>query len=403
MMKILQHSVMMMFMPIIIVQCEESIYTYKGCKVYDVTPMTEDDVNFLHSLTENENFDFWSLRRNVGIISTVLVKPNQQDWFENSLNEKKIPFMVKIEDLEKVLNNERQSQLYTRNSRSSNSDGTLTFDRYYRHDEINKYLDNLAALHENFAVRTIGKSYEGRKIKAIKLTNGDGSENKNSIYIDAGTHAREWISVATALYLIEQLTTGDSLNILNNVDVIIQPVVNPDGYEYSHKFERLWRKTRSRSSAFQCIGCDPNRNFDYHWGEVGASNNQCSETYRGQTPFSEKETIALRDAVKEVKDSYLPETWKEIDEIAQIGANAIANATGTKYTIGSSTNVLYAAAGGSDDYFFAVDNIPISITMELPGGGFFGFDMPASKIEETVKESSIGIFAMIQAVSDKYK
>lgn len=285
-----------------------------------------------------------------------------------------------------VLNNERQSQLNARNSRSTDG-STLTFDRYYRHDEINKYLDNLAASRGNVEVKTIGKSYEGREIKAIKLTNGDGRKGKNSIYIDAGIHAREWIAPATALYLIEQLTTPS--DILNQVDVIIQPVVNPDGYEYSHRLERLWRKTRSGILPATCRGTDGNRNFDYHFGEVGASANPCSETFRGEKAFSEKETIALRDAVSEIKDSCkfyltlhsygnymlypwgytsdLPASWEEIDEIARIGADAIANATGTKYTVGSSTNVLYAAAGGSDDYMFGALNVPISITMELPG------------------------------------
>jgi hypothetical protein len=36
------------------------------------------------------------------------------------------------------------------------------------------------------------------------------------------------------------------------------------------------------------------------------------------------------------------------------------------------------------------------------GGGSFGFDMPASRIEETVRESAVGIFAMIEAVAEKY-
>lgn len=264
----------------------------------------------------------------------------------------------------------------------------MTFDRYYRHDEINKYLDSVAAGNKNHQVKTIGKSYEGREIKAIKLTNGDGNERKNAIYIDGGIHAREWISPATTLYLIRELTAGNSSTLLNQVDIVVQPVVNPDGYEYSHKSERLWRKTRSGSLPV-CKGVDGNRNFDFHWGETGASPMPCDETYRGQKAFSEKETEALRDAVKELGDkckfyltihsygnyllypwgytSDLPATWKDIDEIAQVGAGAIANATGTKYTVGSSTNVLYAAAGGSDDYMFGALNVPISITMELPG------------------------------------
>lgn len=269
----------------------------------------------------------------------------------------------------------------------------------------------------------VGKSFEGRDIKTIAITNGDG-RRKNSVFIDAGIHAREWIAPATALYLIKELTEGDARDILEEIDVVILPLVNVDGYEYTHSRERLWRKTRSKTTS-NCYGVDGNRNFDFHWGEVGASPSSCSETYRGKDPFSELETQALRDAVEAIKDtckfyltlhsfgnyllypwgwtSDLPETWRDMDEISQIGAEAIRNATGTRYTIGSSTNVLYAAAGGSDDYMFGVFDIPISITMELPGGGSSGFDLPAKSIDKTVKETATGIFAMIKAVSKKYE
>ena len=86
--------------------------------------------------------------------------------------------------------------------------------------------------------------------------------------------------------------------------------------------------------------------------------------------------------------------------MANAGAKAIQKATGTRYTVGSSTNVLYAAAGGSDDYALGVKGIPISITMELPGSGF---NLPASQIKSAVKESWIGIKAMALKVSEKYK
>lgn len=37
------------------------------------------------------------------------------------------------------------------------------------------------------------------------------------------------------------------------------PVVNPDGYEYTHTIDRLWRKNRKGSGT--CSGVDLNRNF----------------------------------------------------------------------------------------------------------------------------------------------
>lgn len=88
--------------------------------------------------------------------------------------------------------------------------------------------------------------------------------------------------------------------------------------------------------------------------------------------------------------------------MARAGSNAIRAANGTVYTVGSATNVFYAASGASDDYAFAVKKIPISITMELPGGGFLGFDLPVDRIRATVEETWIGIRAMALKVNQKY-
>lgn len=44
----------------------------------------------------------------------------------------------------------------------------------------------------------------------------------------------------TALYLMEQLVVNyDSHYELQSVDIIILPVTNPDGYEYSQQYVRL--------------------------------------------------------------------------------------------------------------------------------------------------------------------
>lgn len=97
----------------------------------------------------------------------------------------------------------------------------------------------------------------------------------------------------------------------------------------------------------------------------------------------------------------LPSNWQDLHALVNAGAQAIKAATGTKYTIGSSTNVLYAAAGGSDDYALGELGIPYSVTMELPRGGT-GFDPPPSQIERLVSETWIGIHAMAQHLADEF-
>ena len=114
---------------------------------------------------------------------------------------------------------------------------------------------------------------------------------KPVIFIEGGIHAREWISPATVTFFIRELVTNadyrDMIGMINDglvsitdnndtlemYDWIIVPVVNPDGYEFSHTDDRMWRKNRGKSKSLlniisNCRGIDLNRNFGYNWGEV---------------------------------------------------------------------------------------------------------------------------------------
>ncbi|XP_055914796.1 carboxypeptidase B [Eupeodes corollae] len=392
----------------------------EGYKIYDVTPTNTFEQQILEHLSKFEDYDFFHRPRALNVSSRVMISPEDQDDFENTLNKFSLGFEVINEDVSKAIHLERsQNTLFRSMSRG------VSFSSFQRFNQINAYLDELAAKYPNrVTVNNVGKSYEGRQIKTITITNGDKKANKNVIWVDGGIHAREWIAPAAALYVINQLVENFSANkdLLTKYDWVVMPVVNPDGYEYTHTKSRMWRKTRKPSSS-SCTGTDANRNFGFHWGEVGASSSSCSDTFRGEKAFSEPETQVVRDQLLKLKGrakfyltihsygnyllypwgwtSQLPSTVSNLDEVAKAGANAIRSATGTKYTVGSSTNVLYAAAGGSDDWAFGVAGIPISITMELPAGGS-GFDPSPSQIKPFVSETWIGIKAMAQKVISKY-
>ena len=68
-----------------------------------------------------------------------------------------------------------------------------------------------------------------------------------------GIHAREWVSPTSGLYTIHQIIQSHLNSRSGNpfdedvvgIDWYIMPLLNPDGYEYSHTHDRMWRKNRS--------------------------------------------------------------------------------------------------------------------------------------------------------------
>ena len=159
-----------------------------------------------------------------------------------------------------------------------------------------------------FLNQSIGRSIEGRDIPMIKITNLLNTSPKKAIWLNGGQHAREWISPATVLYLSYKLLIQCSKDVsvgwlLNNTEFLITPLQNPDGYEYSRKYDRYWRKNR-RVNADGSIGVDLNRNWDEHWGVYGASRDPNSETYMGTRPHSEPEVAAVADWLLRVPNRY---------------------------------------------------------------------------------------------------
>uniref|UniRef100_A0A1I8MX13 Peptidase M14 domain-containing protein n=1 Tax=Musca domestica TaxID=7370 RepID=A0A1I8MX13_MUSDO len=427
----LRCGVLVLALGAIVALSSASSIAYDGYKIFEVVPQTKEQIDFLFDLSKYEDlYDFFALKKIPNHVARVMVNPNEEENFLTALASLDLSPRVINENVGKTIEREFQLTKLKRSLSPFTGKGRLSTERYYSHGEINAYIEDLAERYPaRVAVQQVGKSYEGRDIKTITISNGDGRKNKNVIFMDGGFHAREWISPAAVLYVIDQLVENFEENsaLLADYDWVILPVVNPDGYEHTQTgtLARMWRKTRKPYTYLgkTCYGADPNRNFDFHWNEEGASNNPCVDTYAGPKAFSENETMIVSDLLHSLKGrgvmyltihSYgnyllypwgwtadLPETWPDLDEVARAGGDAIYEATGTVYSVGSSTNVLYIAAGASDDYAFYA-GFPISITMELPGGGLTGFDPPASKIDQFVTETWIGIRAMAHKVVEKY-
>ena len=165
-------------------------------------------------------------------------------------------------------------------------------------------------------VYDIGDSWEktqgiaNRDILALKISdNVAADEDEPEVLVTALHHAREWITTETAAALAERLTDSYGTDpqiswLVDNREVWIVPIVNPDGLDYSLGMDEMWRKNR-RLNADLTYGVDLNRNYDGSsngdsmgsWGGVGSSNMTSSEIYCGTSSFSEPETQAIRDLV----------------------------------------------------------------------------------------------------------
>ncbi|MHB1313783.1 MAG: M14 family metallopeptidase, partial [Gemmatimonadaceae bacterium] len=162
---------------------------------------------------------------------------------------------------------------------------------------IRAWVDSLAAANPRVSVDTVGSSYEGRPILAVKVgPRGDAADRPNVLFV-ATHHAREWAATEMALRLIRLLATATDArtdSLVNKRDVWIVPVVNPDGYQYTFTNDRLWRKNRHPYG--QARGVDLNRNHSTAWGldDIGSSPDPFSEIYRGPSPASEPEVKALQ-------------------------------------------------------------------------------------------------------------
>jgi len=183
------------------------------------------------------------------------------------------------------------------------------FDRFHNYDQVVAAL-NEAAAHYPQLVRVfdIGDSWEkaqgkaDRDIWAAKISdNVAEEEDEPEVLLMGCHHAREIITPEIVLYFMDYLLRNYGTDpyvtyLVNNRQIWLVPLVNPDGHAYVFSTDRWWRKNRRRNGDGS-YGVDLNRNYGYMWGydNQGSSPTPSDQTYRGPGPFSEPEVQAIRD------------------------------------------------------------------------------------------------------------
>jgi carboxypeptidase T len=178
---------------------------------------------------------------------------------------------------------------------------------FHTYAEMYADISAVAATHPAItSLFSIGKSYQGRQIWAMKISdNVRVDEAEPEVMFDGLHHAREHMSVEMTLAIMHWLVNGygsdaEITRLVTQREIWIVFNVNPDGGEYDISGGRYhyWRKNRQPNAGTTYIGTDLNRNYDYRWGCCGgASSNPASNLYRGAAAFSAPETRAIRDFV----------------------------------------------------------------------------------------------------------
>jgi murein tripeptide amidase MpaA len=201
---------------------------------------------------------------------------------------------------------------------------------YLNVDEVDTAVVNLASTYSSICtlITLPNTTFGTRTCHALRL-GGGAAGSRDCVTIIGGQHAREWgsceILVDLAADLLEAYTNATGLayggksytaaqiqTLLNTLHLVIFPLVNPDGRDYSQMHDLVhtdggWRKNRNPANnggSDACDGVDLNRNYDFlfdlskfapaaHITDF-TSTNPCDLTYQGPKPFSEPETLNVR-------------------------------------------------------------------------------------------------------------
>ncbi len=381
--------------------------SYAGDSVVRVFLKSDADLATMLAISQ----DHWTEDVGVGVMEFRVTPEGLK-----ALDATGIGYQVVLEDVGALIDAERQ--------RLAGDEGGIAggawFNDYKTYAQVGTRLTELAALRPAIATTfTAGFSLEGRLIRGIRISGA--APGAPAVLLNGCQHAREWIAVMVPMYVADRLISDYDTDpvvqgLVDSLEFLIIPIVNPDGYEWTWGPDRLWRKNR-RNNGNGTFGVDPNRNWDYQWGGGGSSGNPGDETYRGPFPFSEPETQVMRDlyvAHPQVISNidfhsysqlvlspwgWTPSFPPDIDLFNSVGdqmAGAILSTHGETYIVGPANTTLYLADGVSVDWAYGARDV-YSWTIELrPDTGNPGFILPPGEIVPTGEEAFAAVLELSQ-------
>jgi hypothetical protein len=367
---------------------------YEGHKLVRVQIGSRADLDRMGSISP----DMWSDRPSIGPVEFRVPPEKMADLRRSGL-----VYEILDDDLQRRVD-EEAARLGARTRDSG------WFDDYQDLDAIYTLIDDLVALRPDIAgTVVVGDSLEGRPIRGLRITgpNPDG-RCRPGLLLNSVQHAREWITPMVSMYHADRLVRGYGTDpyitdLVDTVEFIFIPVVNPDGYAYSWDGHRFWRKNR-RDNGDGTFGVDLNRNWGFMWGLDGSSGDPDSQIYRGVAPFSEPETVVMRELVRSLPNlrshndyhssgkmilqpwgftEDLPPDHAVFDWLGATMRQRILDVHGERYRHGPISTTIYPVSGGSVDWFWGGESV-YSLSYELRGPGF---DPPPDQIIPCAEET----------------
>jgi len=389
-----------------------NLKSFRGNQVLRIQPTTQAHVAILEAHREANQLDFWSDEIVIGSVVDVHVPQNIITGFSRQMVDAGINITVWIDDVQALVEKQKEP-------------AADWFAAYHTYADVITWVNQLPRRFPHLVTLvTLGKSYQGRDLLAIKIASNK-TQNPVGLWYDGGLHAREWITTATVLWMTNQLLEEYGVDpvvtsLIDNLVITVLPIHNPDGYDYTWTGDRMWRKTRTPNAGSSCIGTDPNRNWDYKWGGAGASNNPCSESFMGSHAFSEIEVRTVAGYIQAQKNiqGYInfhaysqlwmspwgwttdrPKDYTKQNQLSAACVKALKSLYGTEYGYGPISTTIYPASGSSADWTYGVCGTLYAYGVELRDTGRYGFLLPPAQIIPSGQETYAALKVFAQAVA----
>ncbi|HVQ00152.1 MAG TPA: M14 family metallopeptidase [Candidatus Thermoplasmatota archaeon] len=297
---------------------------------------------------------------------------------------------------------------------------------YHSYAEMTSLLFSLAENHSDIMrVTSLGKTYQGRDLWLVKLSdNVNQEEYEPEVLFTGSHHGNERPGYETLIYFIQYMADyyhNDTAvrDAINSTEIYVIPMVNPDGVEAgTRKNLEPNHGSFGFSKTVTSIGVDLNRNYAGPWFllllrplfyDSSTSYYDRSDVYRGPHPFSENETQAVRQFVETHNitisidyhtfdqlilypwgDTRLPTPDKSL--FVSIGENISKL---DNYTLEQST-ALYPTLGDVCDWMYAKHHI-LAFTIEL--GTSYAPENPVLLHKMSVDHTRVNLYICQRAQS----